>query len=136
MAWLLQCCHILLSTVVIDAIDRDLQHTLPHSKMSPWLGIAIVWLILSTTAAYQARATFELIRERKDKFTNPHCVKNADCLPSQCAQYFARCQTDSNCAVCVCEEQTPTFFEKRCMKDDDIIPQTGTSELLKSDMHG
>ena len=95
--------------------------------MSPWLGIAILCLTSSTTVVYQATATFQLNREGKDRFTNPHCVKKTDCSPSQCAQYFARCETGSNCTDCVCDEQTPTFFEKRCMKDDDIIPQTGTS---------
>lgn len=88
---------------------------------------AALSLILSTTAAIRATTTFQLTRGRQDTFTNPHCVaKHTVCSPSQCAQYFAKCETKS-CTVCVCDEQTPTYFEKGCTKDDEIMSQTGMS---------
>ena len=92
-------------------------------KMSSYLGVVVLCLLILEA---RLEATFQLTRGLKDKFTNPQCVKSTGCSASQCAQYFARCETES-CAVCVCDEQSPTYVanEKRCVKDDNIFPQTG-----------
>ena len=87
--------------------------------MSSYLAIAVVCLLIVRLE------TFQLTRGLKDKFANPECVNGDSCSASQCAQYFARCATES-CTVCVCDEVMPTYVasQKRCVKDDDIFPQT------------
>ena len=88
--------------------------------MSSYLTIAVVCLLI---ARFE---TFQLTRGLKDKFANPECVNGDSCFAGQCAQYFARCETES-CTVCVCDEVRPTYVasQKRCVKHDDIFPLTG-----------
>ena len=90
--------------------------------MATYFGIVLCFLL----AEARLETAFQVTRGQKDKFTNPECGENTDCTPSQCAQYFARCETKS-CAVCICDEQNPTYVasEKRCVKDDDILSETG-----------
>ena len=85
--------------------------------MSAYLTIAVVCLVIVRLK------TFQLTRGLKDKFANPQCVNGDICSASQCAQYFARCETES-CTVCVCDKVWPTYVasQKRCVKDDDIFP--------------
>lgn len=88
------------------------------------LYLEIVVFCLINEASLQA--AFHLTRGLKDKFTNPQCHDNSHCSTDQCATYFARCETES-CKVCVCDELLPTYVasEKRCVKDDEIVPDTG-----------
>ena len=99
-------------------------------RMSSYLTIAVVCLLLITEA--RLKTTFRLTRGLKDKFTNTECVNRNSCSASQCAQYFARCDTES-CRECVCDKRMPTFVasQKRCVKDDDIFPRTGRCMIME-----
>lgn len=74
---------------------------------------------------------FEIIRGRRDNFTNFKCSdKSGDgsrCISEQCKLYDAQCGTD-NCAYCICKGKRNTFlltknysdYKGKCKSDDDL----------------
>lgn len=87
--------------------------------MSFYLGLIVSCLVL--IIELRVEAGFVVTRGQKDKFTNTQSGS-----VSKCAEHYARCQSAS-CEVCECDEQIPTYVasEKRCMKDHEILPQSG-----------